>query len=149
MASLPEGRKPRILDRYPHMGFEDTIVWTRFLEQKAGNLSEVWYDLHVGTAVRVLEDMPGFMQRVSDAVSRKRIDVVARVGFGFWIIEVKPICETKAIGQALTYRDLFVSEFALAAAAVPVIVCELVEVDVIDTADSLGVLVFALDGVLE
>ncbi|MCK4958176.1 MAG: hypothetical protein KAT00_02225 [Planctomycetes bacterium] len=124
-------------------------MWTRFLEAKAESLGEVWYDLHVGTAVRVLEDMPNFMERVSDAVTRKRIDVVARVGAGFWVIEVKPICGTKAIGQALNYVDLFMVEFAGAAAVVPVVVCELVEIDVIETADSLGVLVFTLDGVLE
>jgi hypothetical protein len=131
------------------MGPEDVRVWTRYLQQRASSLEEVWYDLHVGTPMSVPAGMDESMQRVADAVSRKRIDVVARVGTGFWIIEVKPVCNTEALGQAINYVTLFRKEYPGPEALIPVVVCEQVEVDVIDTSDLLGVLVFAIDGILE
>ncbi|KKK79264.1 hypothetical protein LCGC14_2835260, partial [marine sediment metagenome] len=112
-------------------------------------MTEVWYDIHVGTAVVVPDGMAKFMERVAEAVTRKRIDVVARVRSGFWVIEVKPVCGQEAIGQALVYRDLFAREYAGVSEVVPVVVCELAEVDVIDTADELGVLIFTIDGILK
>lgn len=148
MDAMPPGRKPQVLRTYPHFLPEDNRVWTRFLQERAGSLDEVWYDVHVGTAVKVLEGSPAFIKRVAEAVSRKRIDVIARVGSGFWTIEVKPICGTAALGQTVVYRDLFAREHAGASVVVPVVVCELVEIDVIDTSEDLGVLVFSLDGVL-
>ncbi len=149
MATLPVGEKPIPKAKYKHLMPDDARTWTRFLQAGARGMTEVWYDLHVGTAVVVAAGMPEFMNRVAEAVTRKRIDVVARVGSGFWAIEVKPVCGFEAMGQALVYRDLFASEYAGAAAVVPVVVCELVEIDVIETADGLGVLIFTLDGILK
>ena len=148
MAILTRGEPPVPKAKYRHLMPDDAVTWTRFLEAGPRGMTEVWYDLHVGTAVKLPEGMAEFMQRVSDAVTRKRIDVVARVGSGFWVIEVKPICGFEAMGQALVYRDLFAREYAGAAAVVPVVVCELVEVDVLDTSDDLGVLIFTSDGIL-
>lgn len=148
MATLPTGQKPVRKSKYKHLMPEDARTWDRFLQGGPRGMTEVWYDIHVGTAVIVPTGSAEFMNRVAEAVTRKRIDVVARVGSGFWAIEVKPVCGFEAMGQALVYRDLFSREYAGAREVVPVVVCELVEVDVIDTSDDLGVLIFTIDGIL-
>lgn len=147
MSELGLGRKPEVRSRYPHMLPEDAIVWSGFIESGFGEIREVWYDVHVGTAVIAPVALGEAMQRVADAVTRKRIDVVGRVGGGFWVIEVKPICGMKALGQAVTYRRLFNEEFGDGSDIVGVVICFQVEGDVIETAEELGVLVIALEGV--
>ena len=148
MANLAKGVKPVVLIRYPHMLPEDVKVWSTFLASGFGEIREVWYDVHVGTAVRAPEILGEAMQRVADAVTRKRIDVVGRVGAGFWVIEVKPVCGSEALGQAVMYRRLFSEEFGRGADVIGVVVCNLVEVDVVGIADDLGVLVIANEGIL-
>lgn len=149
MAELRTGEPAIPKVKYKHLMPEDARTWTRFLQAGPRGMTEVWYDIHVGTAVVVPDGMAKFMERVAEAVTRKRIDVVARVRSGFWVIEVKPVCGQEAIGQALVYRDLFAREYAGVSEVVPVVVCELAEVDVIDTADELGVLIFTIDGILK
>lgn len=149
MATLENGVRPEVLRKYPHMMPQDSRIWTRYLLSNHMRSNEVWYDLHVGNAVVLPEGSSEAMQRVSDGVTRKRIDVVARIGGGFWVIEIKPIGTMAALGQAVTYRNLFAKEYAGAAESVPVVLCALIEEDIIETADDLGVLVLALEGILK
>lgn len=148
MARLETGVKPEVLRKYPHMMPQDSRIWTRYLLSGQGDITEVWYDLHVGDAVTVPEGSPEFMQAVSDGVTKKRIDVVGRVGAGFWVIEIKPICTMASLGQALVYRDLFKREFGGASECIPVVICALIESDIIDSADNSEVLVWSLEGIL-
>lgn len=147
MDKLGIGQKPEVLRKYPHMLPEDVKVWSAFIESGFGEIREVWYDVHVGTAVIAPVILGEAMQRVADAVTRKRIDVVGRVGGGFWVIEVKPVCGMEALGQAVTYRRLFNEEFGDGSDIVGVVICNQVEADVVETADELGVLAIALQGV--
>jgi len=127
---------------------EDVDVWQRYLGGGPAAFEEVWYDVHVGTAMPMPPDAPEWMQRVVDGVSRKRIDVVASLGTWFWIIELKPVCGMAALGQAVTYQDLFEAEHAGGRSCLAVVICHQVEADVQQTAERLGVLVLANDGVL-
>lgn len=146
--SMSTGQPAEIRSKYPHMLREDSAVWRKYLAGGPAAFSEVWYDVHVGTAVKVPAGSPDWMQRVSDGVTRKRIDVVARLTTWFWVIELKPVCGMAALGQAVTYQDLFEGEHADGDSVLPVVICNQVEADVRRTADRLGVLVIAVDGVL-
>lgn len=122
---------------------EDTEVWTAFLKSGLIELKEVWYDVRVGTAVKV-EDSPGDLSgRISRGLTRKRIDCVARVGGGLWIIEVKPRANMYAVGQVITYARLFSREYDSPGAVQPVIICGSYDEDLLDEFDELGVLVIA------
>lgn len=149
MSELPIGKKPEVMRKYPHMMPQDSRIWTKYLLSNHLRSNEVWYDLHVGNAVVLPEGSSAAMQRVSEGVTRKRIDVVARIGAGFWVIEIKPIGTMAALGQAVTYRNIFAAEYAGAAESVAVVLCALIEEDIIETADDLGVLVLSLEGVLK
>jgi len=69
---------PRIQTSYPHLLAEDTIVWTRWLEKNLHRIREVWYDVHVGAAVPLPTEFHPAMEADLNAITRKRIDVVAR-----------------------------------------------------------------------
>jgi len=89
------------------MMVEDTFVWTKFLESKFIEIKEVWYDVHVGMPVFTEAGADEMDKRIAAGVTRKRIDVVAAVAGGLWIIEIKPYASMYAVGQVLTYVRLF------------------------------------------
>ncbi|MBA7479328.1 hypothetical protein ES707_14762 [subsurface metagenome] len=114
--------KPMVMPHYPHMMAEDIAVWSTYLASPLVPIKEVWYDVHVGGAVKLPEGAGEIEQQVALGVSRKRIDVVARVGGGFWVVEVKPFASMLALGQVLSYSRLFVKEYAPVGEVWPVIV---------------------------
>jgi len=145
--SLGPGEEPVVKARYPHMLREDQVVWAAFIEKNELVFDEVWYDVHVGRQMDVPEGSPEWMAAVAAGVSRKRIDVVARLGDVTFIIEVKPIANTTAVGQAATYMNLFVKEFRITGPVSAMVISATVDVDVLDTLREMGVQVIALEGV--
>ena len=132
--------------RYPHMMPKDTMVWTKFLQSQQFGLKEVWYDVHVGPRMETTNESDKILVAVSDGLTRKRIDVVASVGGGFWIIEVKPRADAMAVGQVLNYAHLFRKQFGTMMTVVPVIVADEVDPVIIDQIDDLGVGVLVNSG---
>jgi len=130
------------MSSYPHMLSEDTVVWSKFLKSEADRIARVWYDVHVGTGIEPISPADDISRAVALGVSRKRIDVVAKVGGGFWVVEVKPFASMLAIGQALTYSRLFSLEYQPPGAVWPIIVCDAVDEDLLSEFDELGVGVF-------
>lgn len=124
---------------------EDTAVWTKYLKSPLVPLKEVWYDVHVGGAVPLPAGASDMDRRIASALTRKRIDVVARVGGGYWVIEVKPFASMLALGQVLSYHRLFVREYRVDGETWPVIVCDSADDDLLDEFDAAGVGVVAND----
>lgn len=139
MQELGLGQSLVVRPHYPHMMPRDTVVWTRFLQQQRFGIKEVWYDVHVGQAISPAGDSDALLNSISAGVTRKRIDVVAAVGGGFWVIEVKPRADMHAVGQALVYSRLFVAEFKPPGLVFPMIVADEVDGDIVSQIDELGV----------
>lgn len=145
MDDLDLGQLPVVMPHYPHMLFEDTAVWTTFLEQQDYGIKRVWYDIHVGLPRMLPGETDETIRRIASGVSRKRIDVVASVGGGLWIIEIKPYASMAALGQILTYTRLFAREYNSPGKIIPVIVCDVCDEDLLDGIDELGVMVLVND----
>lgn len=145
MAELGLGTKPVVRPHYPHMMVEDTIVWTKFLESKFIEIKEVWYDVRVGMPVFLGEGADERDKKIAAGLTRKRIDVVASVGGGLWVIEVKPYANMYAVGQVITYVRLFKQEYTSPGKVIPVIICDDYDMDLVDEFDELGVLVLKND----
>lgn len=141
MDSLGLGQKPVVMPAFPHMMREDTDVWTKFIASGFGDIKRVWYDVHVGKPVEVEGDSDSVLGRISRGLTRKRIDCVAAVAGGVWVIEVKPMASMYSIGQVLTYARLFRREYISPGRVIPVIVCDSYDEDLLDAFDELGVLV--------
>lgn len=124
---------------------EDTAVWTKFLESRFVDIKEVWYDVHIGQPVIVDDDSDPLTNRIARGLTRKRIDVVAAVGGGIWIIELKPYVNMYAVGQVLTYTRLFRKEYAVAGPVVSVLLCDGYDEDLLDEFDEFGILVIVND----
>ena len=139
MVSLGRGQNVLVMPHYPHMLAEDTAVWTKFLESKFVEIKEVWYDVRVGQPVLLAVGADDRDKRIAAGLTRKRIDVVAAVGGGLWVIEVKPYANMYAVGQVITYVRLFRQE------VIAVIVCDEFDEDLVDEFDELGVLVLKND----
>lgn len=141
MADLGIGQKPIVMPTYPHMLAEDTGVWTEYLKAPIVPIKRVWYDVHVGKAVVPVaaDDLLG--ARIAAGISRKRIDVVCKVGGGYWVVEIKPFGSMLALGQALSYTRLFIAEYAPPGEVWPVVVCSEVDADLIDEFEAAGVAV--------
>jgi hypothetical protein len=129
---------------YPHMLSADAQVWSRFLERFGHMLSVVWYDVHVGRPIEVGPEAGEAERRLADGVGKKRVDVVCRVHEGWWVVEVKPVVSTTALGQVLVYRDLVVREHSLLGEVWAVIVAGHLDPDLLSVCDDLGVGVFTV-----
>lgn len=143
MEKLGPGQRAVVMPHYPHMMREDTEVWTKFLESGDFELKEVWYDVRVGQPVLLPVGASDSEQRIAAGLTRKRIDVVASVGGGLWVIEVKPRANMYAVGQVITYARLFSKGYVTSGAVIPVIISDTYDEDLLDEFDELGVLVIA------
>ncbi len=141
MLTLGVSQKPVVMPTYPHMLAEDTEVWSKYLASPLVPIKELWYDVHVGIGIRLEPGASDMDRRIAAGISRKRIDVVAAVGGGFWVIEVKPRANMVALGQVLTYSRLFTLDYAPRGEVWPVIVCDSADEDLVAQFDELGVAV--------
>ena len=145
--TLGTGEKPEPRYKYTHLYQQDYATWTAYLKSEWNLLDEVWYDVHVGRPMDIPPDSPDYMQAVVDGVSRKRIDVVGRIENRFFIIEVKPEANMKAIGQVVTYTNLFINEFEITGTVQPMVVATTCDADILDIANEQNVIIVALEGV--
>lgn len=139
MFTLGLAQKPIVMPHYPHLLHEDAAVWTKYLADPISPIQHVWYDVHVGAPVKLAPGASDLDKRIAAGLTRKRIDVVAAVGGGFWVIELKPLAGYQALGQVMTYFRLFVQEHRPPGQVWPVIICNQVDADVIPDFDNFGV----------
>lgn len=132
-------QRPIIRPRYPHMMAGDERVWTRYLTNPLPGLEGCWYDVHVGEPVKPTGIVDVMDMRISEGLTEKRIDVICKVKGGYWVVEVKPIANMRAVGQALIYARLFAEKFKPSGLVIPMIVCDQADPDIIPYADELGV----------
>lgn len=139
MVDLGPGQKPIVMTHYPHLLMEDTAIWTEYLKDPIAPIKKVWYDVHVGKAVPVAGGPETMAARISAGVTRKRIDVVAAVGGGYWVVEIKPFGSMLALGQAISYSRLFNRDYKPDGEVWPVVICSEVDMDIFDEFAAAGV----------
>lgn len=139
MADLGLGQMPIEMTHYPHLLAEDTIVWTKYLRDPIAEIKKVWYDLHVGAAVELGPEATDLDKKIAAGLTKKRIDVVASVGGGYWVIELKMVGNMTALGQAIVYSRLFQTEFNIYEEVWPVVICDELDLDLIEDYDLAGV----------
>lgn len=145
MVDLGPGQKPVVMTHYPHMLAEDIGVWSKYLRAPIVPILKLWYDIHVGGGIEVRLDATEIEKGVALGVGRKRIDVVCKVGGGYWVVEIKPFASMLAVGQALCYTRLFTSAFYPDGDVFPVVVCDSADEDLRDAYDDFGVAVIVND----
>ena len=107
MNELTPSFDPIKLRKYPHMFVHDIAIWERFLDEHGKDFTGFSYDIKVGTGTTLPKKTPEEYRRMADILSRYRIDAVGFKANQIEIIEVKPEASTVAIGQVITYVDLY------------------------------------------
>lgn len=139
MEKLTAGQRPVVMNKYPHMMPDDIAVWSEYLKAPVVRILEVWYDVHVGNGLEGVASDDVIGSRISRGIYRKRIDAVCRVPGGYWVVEVKPVGSMTALGQAISYAELFARDYFVKGAIIPIVVCSEVDNDLINTFDHSGV----------
>ena len=102
----------------------DIAIWERFLEKYAADYEGFDYDIKVGTGSIPKEGTPENYARMQQVLSKYRIDAVGFKNGEIEIIEVKPEASTVAVGQIVTYVDLYNRDFKPTQKVVGVIVTD-------------------------
>jgi len=132
------------LYKYPHMLPADVEIWERFLDRHGTEFSGFDYDVHVGGSVERLDSWSDEYYRGFCTLAAKRIDAVGYKPGEVWLFEVKPEAGVTAVGQLVTYRDLYLAERGPVGVVVCCLVCENILPDELGVMDRLGFKVFVV-----
>lgn len=134
------GRFPFVLQsKYPHMRPEDIGVWEEFIKKNPDYYDRVDYDFRVGEG-RIYPSIKELWgKRDMRMLSQLRIDAVGYKGDRIDIIEIKPSVNVTALGQVITYTDLFIKEHPGMKNIVPTIVASREMPDVRRVAEERGI----------
>lgn len=91
----------------PHMLAPDIPIWYRFLDEHAAEFNKLYYDCQLGGVTLTAQDLEDPMVRMSRALLAKRADAIAETNDQTWLIEVSASPGMRALGQLLTYHELW------------------------------------------
>lgn len=125
--------------RYPHLLPPDVPVWERFLDIYGPNYTHFDYDIRVGFGLGPDPAHPANIQKMTDDLTRRRIDALGHTPERLDIIEVTKLAGIKAIGQLVTYPILYRVTFSPSVIIRPVLVCEALRPDMEIVLDALSI----------
>jgi len=128
----------------PHMLKEDVPVWYRFLEQWGDLILALYYDCLLGGPYFTPEQLKDPMTKMWRANVSKRADAIAETADRIWIIEVAKSPGLRAVGQLLVYRSLWLEDPKIAKPEEMILVCEVVDQDLIAAATQFGILSYVM-----
>lgn len=96
--------------KFPHMLKAERVIWKRFLELRPIDFERAVYDDHVGEGAILTKKYPENIQRMALRLTQKRIDAVLHTEKEIWLMEVKMRASVSALGQLLTYKQLYERE---------------------------------------
>jgi len=120
--------------KYPHMGPYEAYIWDQFLMKTDLRFEKIEYDVRVGKpnvpdwlinrlrnleerlrmgdeSVREEYEITLATYKSISALTKLRIDAVGHTHDLIWIFEVKPRANLLALGQLITYVNLYRIEF--------------------------------------
>ncbi len=130
--------------KYPHMMKQEIITWKKFLKIYGHNFAKYRYDVHVGKGVGRIPGFTTILQDMAVRLTQKRIDVVAARGAETYIIEIKDRASMAAIGQLLTYRELYERRYGTGRISGLIIVAESVDPDIKGVIEKFNIKLFVV-----
>ena len=108
---------------YPHLLDPDIDIWEEFLAAFGSDYSHFDYDVRVGVGRDPGQIVIPKYRKLGIDLSKRRIDAVGFRSSGIDIIEITRYADLKALGQLMTYPDLYRKTFVRAEKLRPVLVC--------------------------
>lgn len=115
----------------PAMPAQDYALWRRYRSVLIGEYDRVYFNVRVGEPIPVAEDLPPEIKIFSEAVSRRRVDVVAEKAAGWLLVELKYNAGAEGLGQILLYQSLWKSDPPDDRPVVPLIVSNFANKDLV------------------
>lgn len=112
------------LPKYPHMRPADVEIWERFMRAFPNRFTRVFYDVHLGGDETFDHNLSERANISWWDLTSWCVDVVAENDEAIFIIELKPLANAKAIGQAISYAALFKLKFKPVKPVIPVIITD-------------------------
>lgn len=125
--------------KYPHMSPADTTIWEKFIDTFPTRYSTVDYDFALGSTPLTSEQIASEADANMVRLWQKRIDVLAKQGDETHIIEVKPSAGASALGQVLSYCELYKGYVDPFAKVKPILITDSLKPDMALLAESMGV----------
>ncbi len=132
--------------RPPHMLDQDIPVWYRFLENYGFMFQNLYYDVFVGGPWYSEEKLKDPLFYAWRALNAKRIDALAETEKDLWLIEVNSNPGLRAVGQLQVYLKLWEEDPKIDKPVQLVLVCAVVDPDLLSAASSLGILSYVMPG---
>lgn len=85
----------------------DTEIWEKFIDTFPNRYTTVDYDFALGSTPLTPEQITSEADANMVRLWQKRIDVLAKSGDETHVIEVKPNAGASALGQVLSYCELY------------------------------------------
>lgn len=92
---------------YPNLREGETYIWDRFLTKYPDAYDEVIYNLHIGEGAEIPPGTQENIARDFKLLTQYKIDVVGFKNKEIDIIEIKPYAGAGAIGQVISYAELY------------------------------------------
>lgn len=112
---MPAGESQKT--RFPGLLPAEVQLWREWLVDHELEYDSFEYNVHVGPGVdappEALEDLPELREKLTEQFRRAtqhRIDVVARQGPAVTLIEVKEKGTVTALGQLISYGEMWVQQ---------------------------------------
>lgn len=125
--------------RFLHMMGGDIPTWRAFIRDHPGVFDSVVYDLHVGRGANILFTRDPAVLAWGKALTQLRIDVLARAGTQYYIVEVRRLPGVSSIGQLIAYQLLFYRDYGRVISPELVLVSEFVTPDIEYIAREMGI----------
>lgn len=126
----------------PHMLAPDIPVWWRFLEKWGFQYLSVYYDCLLGGPTLTKWEEKDPLKKGWRASLSKRADAIAITKNHVDIIEVSSDPGLRSIGQLQTYHALWLRDPAIPLPERLVMVCEMMDPDLLDAAGMYGLQVY-------
>jgi hypothetical protein len=116
--------KSEKLPKYPHMRPKDVSIWDAYLDAHASDFLRCWYDVKIGEPIIPKIQVDEVTKQDWWDLSRWAIDVVAEDKNVYYVIEIKPNANAKALGQCLAYAKLLEEKWRTAKPMLPVVITD-------------------------
>jgi len=125
--------------RLSHLSKGDAYLWTKFLKKYPNNFTNIRYDVRVGKSVILPDEYPDWLKKSAEALSKKRIDVVAERGRIIYVIEIRVHAKSNVIGDLLGYTHLYKVYYKPLQSVVPMLITDTIEADLLIVLKSLKI----------
>ncbi len=132
--------------RPPHMLDQDIPVWYRFLEKYGYLFEKLYYDVFVGGPWYSKEKLADPLLYMWRALNAKRIDALGETEKELFLIEVNTNPGLRAVGQLQVYGKLWSEDPKLNKPIVKVLVCAVVDPDLLSAAASFDIQTYVMPG---